>query len=273
MRSKLKVAEHSNSDQQNMEVVDLAEELPPMPHSIASREYRNLHTSDQKSDGSVRLPKQKPQFAYISGSSPDLPFLRRSKLNDDDVVGSEESEDEDLPSDPLGTSKVGREEPASISTFSEHALSDSEAALLGLEELLPTTSPNPKFNSRFANGIVDLNTFDEEHCNSDAYSSPLMGASRKRERSHSPTLLEGKRHRVSMETEDSRPMRSSNQTEIPATLSTPVAQNRVVQMQDWIDNPQPNSEQTAKQRSVPAWVDEFDAEFIDSFMGIVDFVE
>jgi ATP-dependent DNA helicase HFM1/MER3 len=255
-----------------------------MPYSkVAPREYRklhNLHASVQrdKSELSVRLPKQKPQFSYASGHEPDLPFLRKSEVaNDDDIFDPGQS-DEEFPSpsalaaylkgdsdDPFESGNIAYEE--ATSTGQDDSLQSLEAGMLGLEEPVIRRLPTPKVNSSFVNGVFDFDAFDEKYGEPERFSSPLMRDSRKRERSQSPVLPEAKLRRVANQEPEASPLiRTSDNQESSATSEIPKVESRRVVKQQL-------AQQATQQRSVPAWVDEFDAELIESLIGIVDFVE
>src|SRR6187402_2493425 len=85
-KPKLKSSYRTDSDLEDVEVVDLAEEEPsPAPYeNSAPREYRKLHklhTSVQQ-DKVVRRTKQDPQFSYASGEQPVLSFLNNNEPAD-----------------------------------------------------------------------------------------------------------------------------------------------------------------------------------------------
>jgi ATP-dependent DNA helicase HFM1/MER3 len=271
--------------------VDLAEQLSPIPYSkLAPLEYRKLHklhasVQKNKSEPSVRLPKQKPQFSYASDSEPDLPFLRKPKAKGGgDILGTGETDGEDdLPSpsaiaafwkgdsdEPFEPGNVNHEEALRTSTVMY-----DEAGMLDLDESIPLQPPTPKVDSSFANGVFDFDAFNEKYGEPVVYSSPLMSAARKRERSPSPPLPEKRHRRVKGEETKSGPsMRSSEQQESTAAPDSPVIKGPKIKIDDLInENSQPNAEQHTQQRAVPAWVGEFDADLIESLMGIVDFVE
>lgn len=304
--SKPKVAKHSNSDQQDVEVVDLAAELSSTPYSkLAPREYRKLHSlhaSVQKADTSFRLPKQKPQFSYASENQPDLPFLRKAKVKDaDDIFGFEESdEEEDFPSlsaianpsalakhlkgdsdDPFESGNVKYEEAFQPPADLDGSLESLEVGMVGMDEPLPLRPPTPKINSSFANGVFDFEAFEENYGEPEMYSSPLISTSRKRELSPSPALPQSKYRRVSQDGETSSAIRNTIEQQIAASVKyesstpseIPIVESRRIKIQDLIEDPQPKVEQNNQQRSVPSWVNEFDADLIESLMGSVDFID
>lgn len=289
-KPKLKISKHSSSDLQDVEVIDLADELSPMPYSkLAPRQYRklhNLHTSVQKNklEPSVRLPKEKPQFLYASGKELDLSFLGKSQaIGEDDVLGAEESDEEEFPSpsalaaflkgDSDGPFDTGNVYEEATPSFAEpdDSLEHLETRMRGLPEPAMRQSPTPKVNSSFANGVFDFDAFDKQYGEPEVFSSPLIRQSRKRERSRSPALPETKHRRVEVEEpETSPPIRTSDYQESPATSENPEVESRKVPKKQPVEqSTQPNDQQPP----VPTWVNEFDAELIEGLMGIVDFVE
>jgi ATP-dependent DNA helicase HFM1/MER3 len=296
------VAKHSSPDPYDVEVVDLAEGDPAVPYSKqAPRDYRKLHnlrTSVQESDTSVRLPKQKPQFSYASGNEPDLPFLRKSKVQDDgNHFGSETSDDEDFPSpsaiplvrhlkedsdDRIEFGNVDYEDPMHTSADLDDTLEDLEAGILDMDDPMAFQPPTPKVSTSFAEGIFDFNAFEENYVEPDPYSSPLMSSTiRKRAQSPSQRLPESKYRRISQDAETSPADMNSVKQDRSVSLKygslTPsevsVVESRRIKIQDLIEDPQPKAEDNTQQQSVPAWVNEFDADLIMSLMGSVDFVE
>jgi ATP-dependent DNA helicase HFM1/MER3 len=267
--------------------------MSPIPYSkLAPREYRklhNLHTSVQKnkSESAVRLSKQKPQFSYASGKEPDLSFLRKSKaVEEDDIFRSRESEGEEFPSpsalaaflkgdsgDPFQRGNVTYETATPTSTGIEDSLESLEAGMLGLEEPMMRRPSTPKFSSSFANGVFDFDAFDEKNDEPEVFSSQMQD-SRKRERSRSPVLPKTKHRRVTNEDPETiPPIRTSEHQESSATSNIPEVESRRDPEEYPQKNTTHNDQQGVQQRSVPAWVDEFDADLIESLMGIVDFVE
>lgn len=273
-----------------MEVIDLAEELSPVPYSkIAPREYHKLHNlyaSVQKDNSGslVRLPKQKPQFVYASGYQPDLSFLRKTDPeNDDEILCSGESDGEEVfpsPSALAAYLKGDSDDPFEsgyihTSSIQDPSLESLEAGMLGLDEPMPFGPPTPRANSSFANGVFDFDAFNEKYAEPEVYSSPLMRDSRKRDRSRSPALPETKHRRFSQEEPETSPKtRSSGQQEISAPSDISIVESRRIKIQDLIEeNSQQNAQRSTQQHSVPAWVDDFDTDLIESLRGIVDFVE
>ena len=298
--SKLEGAKHNYSDQNDVEIVDLAEGVSPLQYSkLGPRNYRklhNLHTRFQKSNTLARLPKQKPQFSYASGNEPDLPFLRQSKAADDDYIVGSEASDEDFPSpsaiplvqhlqkgdvDPFEFGNVNYENAMQTSASLDDSLESLEAGMLGIDEPMPLRPPTPNVNTSFAEGFFDFDAFEENYGDPEPYSSPLMSITRKRERSSTPPLSESKYRRVSQDAETSSGINSSIKAESSAlieresstTSDIPLVESRRIKIQDVIEDPPPRVEETTLQQSVPAWVNEFDADLIQSLMSSVDFVE
>lgn len=275
-----------------MEIIDLADDLSPIPYSkLAPREYRklhNLHTSVQKdkSDASVRLPKQKPQFSYASGNESDFPFLR--KPDADDVFDSGDSAgEEDFPSpsalltrddnidDPFESGNISYENATPISSLQDDSLKFFQDGMLCLDETVMLRPPTPKVNSSFANGVFDFETFGEMHGEPEMCLSSMMRESRKRERSLSPVSPGLKHRRVAKEeTKTSPQMRELGQKEGSSAPELPEVDCRSVMKQGLgEETTQQSGQQSTQQRPVPAWVDEFDSNLIESLKDFVDFVD
>jgi ATP-dependent DNA helicase HFM1/MER3 len=258
-----------------------------MPYSkLAPREYRklhNVHTNVQKdkADISMRLPKQKPQFSYASGNEPDLPFLRKHNANDVSYSGDSAGE-EDFPSpsallrgeyniaDLFESGNVSYKNTTPTSSLQDDSLESLEDGMRGLDETVIVRPPTPKINSNFANGFFDFEAFEEMHGEPARYSSPLMRESRKRERSLSPVSPGFKHRQIPKE----GPKTSPPFRELSSTLELPEVECRKVKKKELGGkSTEKNSQQSTQQRAVPAWVDEFDADLIESLMDVVDFVD
>ena len=215
--------------------------------------------------------------------------MRKPKAqNNNDVFGTGETDGDDgLPSpsalaaflkgdsdDPFESRNVNYES-FSTSAGPDNSLESVEAGMRDLDEPMPLRLPTPKVNSSFANGVFDFDAFDKEYGELEVYSSPLISAARKRERSPSPLLPEKKHCRDGgEETEASPSMRSSEKQESIAAPEIPGVKSRRIKIQDLMnENSQLNAEQHTQQRAVPTWVGEFDADLIESLMGIVEFIE
>ncbi|KAG0648723.1 hfm1 [Hyphodiscus hymeniophilus] len=297
--SKVKMAKNSNSEQ-DIEIVDLAEGISPVRHSkVARRDYRklhHLHASNQESDtNSIRLPKQKPRFSYGSGEAPDLPFLRQSKINEDDTRPSSEVSDEevDLPSPTMIVefTKESQDDPfesynptykEAVHTSGNNSSRESlEDMMLGIDETTLHRPSTPKVDSSFANGVFDFDAFDNVHDEPIVYSSPPMV--RKRGRSRTPPLPDTKQRRLSRSSEDNLAIKIRQQSSTPSEV--PVVESRRIKIQEHnatpsvsnnlnnVDSSQPDFEPNTQQPSVPSWVNDFDADLIDSLMGVVEFVD
>ncbi|KAG9239045.1 Sec63 Brl domain-containing protein [Amylocarpus encephaloides] len=107
--SKLKLMNNycDASGDNEVEVVDLAEDYQASYSKLAPREYRklhDLHTSVQE-DRPLRLLTQKPQYEYSTGQLPGLPFSPNNE-NEEDLFDSLPDEDFPSPSVIFGNGKV-----------------------------------------------------------------------------------------------------------------------------------------------------------------------
>jgi ATP-dependent DNA helicase HFM1/MER3 len=88
------------SDNEDMEIIDLAQDHPTTYSDLAPRDYRklnNLHSSIQENNKAIRLMTQKPRYQYGSGDPPQLPFAPSTKSTDD-LFDETEYPDDDFPS-------------------------------------------------------------------------------------------------------------------------------------------------------------------------------
>lgn len=264
-KGQMKLKEHksSHSDQDDVEVIDLAEELPPVTDTdLAPRDYRkfqSLHTKVQKeNEKPVRLPKQKPGFSYASGQQPNLQFLHKPKTDDDMFDSWGFTQEEDFPSPSALTKGEGnRSDPFEIESITHEKATPSsmrdgsfeslEAAMLGLHDSERPKTPTPKIDLSFENGVFDFSSFNDQPEQREIFSSPSMQTSLKRPLSLTPEMPEMKYRRVKKD------------ESITKDLT--------------ITQPEPIEHEETQQRTIPAWVDEFDSALINDLKGIVDFVD
>ena len=265
------------ANEEDVELVDLAVELSPIPYSdLAPRDYRklhNLHTSIQK-DKAVRLPKQKPQFSYGSEKEPDLPFLHQATTNNDPFESGNSGGDEEFPSpsallkgdagflDPFESGTVSYQKTTPTSSFPEDSLDSLEAAMLGFEDSMMLRAPSPKVDSSFANKVFDFEAFPDRRDEQEIFSSPLVRGSRRISRSPSPLAITAALKRRS----PSPLVRKTLKRELSDGLEQPDVKHRRV-------SSKAPAQQTPQQPSVPAWVDDFDSDIIEGLKGFVDFVD
>jgi ATP-dependent DNA helicase HFM1/MER3 len=259
---KLKERKSSHSDQEDVEVIDLAEELPPVTDTdLAPRDYRklqSLHTT-KENEKPVRLPKQKPGFSYASAQQPNLPFLRKPKTDDDMFDSWEFAQEEDFPSpsaltkgegnssDPFEIDLITHEKATPTSSMRDGSLESLEAAMLGLDDSERLKTPTPKIDLNFENGVFNFSAFNDQPEQREIFSSPSMQTSLKRPLSLTPEMPEMKYRRVKKD---------------ESTTKDPM-----------ITQIEPIEHKETQQRTVPPWVDEFDSALINDLKGIVDFVD
>jgi ATP-dependent DNA helicase HFM1/MER3 len=267
---KLKLKKEAQSDFDDVEIIDLANELSPVPYpSLGPRDYRKLHsphTSVQKDkeEKSIRLPKQKPTFSYTTDELPDLPFLRKSEKNDDSI--SDFDLDEDFPSpselvrrseDDLVPESDALETGVAIyqqalPSSSDHGDCLDGVGVIRLAKLVALKSSTPKPDLTFDNSVFDFAAFHDPSENEDRLINPLMSE-----------LLSGEGASSSPLTRQD-PVATKRERS-PSPEITDIKHRRVTKT----DSPQP----VPRLSSVPAWVNEFDSELIDGLKDFVDFVD
>ena len=242
-----------------MEVIDLAQELPPVPYAdLAPREYRKLHKlhTNVQDDKSFRLPKSKPQFSYASGKNADLSFMQDAQAKDDMTDYSRDVGD-DLPSpsellsgrkavpDPFETAATPAHDSTAVESMQDESMESLEAAMMGVEEPMPLRqrTSTPIIDSSFANGVFDFERYDRDD-EGESYSSPLKREARKRVRSPSPS----------------------------PNLEQPVVKYQRVKKAGAVPQSETRQED-APRPSQPAWLEQMDQGLVEDFMGIVDFVD
>ncbi|KAM3083752.1 ATP-dependent DNA helicase MER3 [Clarireedia jacksonii] len=179
------------------------------------------------------------------------------------------------------------------SEFGDGEISDLEAAMIGLDDsvlLMPTT---PKMTSSFANDVFDFAAFNSEDM--EQFSSPLMSDMRKRKAKEEtpggfvdPPM---KRHQSSPWMRDFQDqtlldqdsgfqgMDSPTKMTTPGKLGITQLDGKEPVMRDAEDEGQVgNANQTTEPSpqvtaSIPLWASEIDANIIDDYLGIVDFVD
>jgi hypothetical protein len=87
------------SDNDDMEVIDLAQDYPTSYSDLAPRNYRKLHNLHRnvQEDKALRLVTQKPQYQYGSGNPPQIPFAHAG-TDREDIFDDRDYLDEDFPS-------------------------------------------------------------------------------------------------------------------------------------------------------------------------------
>jgi ATP-dependent DNA helicase HFM1/MER3 len=267
--SNAKLKKEVQPDFEDVEIIDLATELSPVPYSsLGPRDYRklhSLHTSAQKDneEKAIRLPKQKPTFSYTTNELADLPFLK-SKKNDDSV--SDFDLDEEFPSP---STLVRRNEDAPMLEFEfsetgvpiyQQALTSSSdhrdcfdgVGMVGLAKSIAPESSTPETELSFGDEAFDFAAYHDPSENEDRLINPLMSELRSVEGASSSPLT--RQDPVATKRERS-----------PSPEITDIKHRRVTKT----ELPQP----VPRLSSVPAWVNEFDSELIDGLKDFVDFVD
>jgi ATP-dependent DNA helicase HFM1/MER3 len=267
---KLKLKKEAQSDFDDVEIIDLAKELSPVPYSsLGPRDYRklhSLHTSVQKGkeEKSIRLPKQKPTFSFTTDEPPDLPFLRKSEKNDDSISVFDLDEDFPSPSalvrrseddlmpelDALETGVAVYQQ--ALPSSSDHGDCLDEVRVVRLAKLVALKPSTPKPDLAFDNSVFDFAAFHDPGESEDRLINPLMSE-----------LLSGEGASSSPLTRQD-PVATKRERS-PSPEITDIKHRRVAKT----DLPQP----VPRLSSVPAWVNEFDSELIDGLKDFVDFVD
>lgn len=229
-------------------MIDLADQTSPQL-------YDNLSLNGYDNKQPVRLPKQTPKFSYTSGQQPNLLFLDNTQSNNSLVNFENQSQEEDLP---LPSALFNAEDDAGFPF--DGVLTDAapictnpsdcpEAAISAFEDSAEAITPDPVISSSFENVIFDFSAFNDPPGEQDVFSSPLMQSSLKRPRPLTPEPQQVKCHRV----------RKGDTISTEERISLSDANNL--------------NHENSQQRSIPAWVDEFDQALIDELKGIVEFVD
>lgn len=245
-------------------MIDLTHNAAPVTYAdLAPREFHKLnilHNSvpkNQPDKKTLRLPKQKPQFEYGSGKMAQLPFDPPNQSYDDDFG----SDDVEFPSpsallgrqkkspEPLEAGPNTYEDGMDLESFPDDSLDSLGAGIIGLSDSMLLRAASPRVSSSFANRVFDFDAYEkdnqvqveDEHMKENEpsvnHSTDQLGENRLK-RGFSPS---------------------------PAPDEPEVKHRRVSKLE--------LAQEPSHEPSVPAWVDEFDPEFLDGLMGIVDFVD
>ncbi|PQE33552.1 hypothetical protein CJF32_00003432 [Rutstroemia sp. NJR-2017a WRK4] len=277
------------------------------------QKLHNLHTSIQGDHApSLRMPKQTPQFSFGNGKLPDLSFMEETALREGDKALADpfDSDEYELPSPTAVVSSIEKKkyaqseqgpEPPTIATdqpndhtgseFGDGELSDLEAAMVGLDDSVLLRPATPKMTSSFANDVFDFAAFNSE--DAEQFSSPLMSDIRKRkakeETSDGAIDPPMKRHQsnpwmrgfqdqnlldegLGFHRMDSPMMTTGEPRVIELDGEEPV-------MEEAEDDNEPTTTNETTEPSpqaagiIPSWASEIDANIIDDYLGIVDFVD
>jgi ATP-dependent DNA helicase HFM1/MER3 len=292
------------SDDEDMEVVDLAQDRPPTSYSdLAPRDYRklhNLHNSIQEDTKALRLMSQKPQYQYGSGDPPQLPFALDTRSSED-LFDELDYEDEDFPSPSalLPGSRNNKITPAAscgvapgsedfmVEEFSHSGISHNEASDLFGEDTVFSAEQRPA--SSFDNssmdsleaGMLDLG---------EPMTEPVLDTENPKLNS---SFVDGVFDFEAFNNgEDSQGSRLSLSAYQPAGLQPPTTKYTQQPMKR-LRSPSPEEEvvkcrRIAKDHNVthtpqeaseppkpiyPEWLSEFDQDLIDEFKDIVDFID
>ncbi|PQE15657.1 hypothetical protein CJF30_00006078 [Rutstroemia sp. NJR-2017a BBW] len=277
------------------------------------RKLHDLHTSIQGDHApSLRMPKQIPQFSSGNGKLPDLSFMEETVLREGDKALADpfDSDEYELPSPTAVVSSIGKKkyaqpeqgaEPPTIATdqpndhtgseFGDGEMSDLEAAMVGLDDSVLLRPATPKMTSSFANDVFDFAAFNSE--DAEQFSSPLMSDIRKRkaqeEMSDGATDPPMKRHQSSPwmrgfqdqnlldESPGFHPMDSPAMTTGEPHVIELDGEEPVMEEAEDDDEPATTNETTEPSPQaagiIPSWASEIDANIIDDYLGIVDFVD
>lgn len=242
----------------------MAQDPAPVSYAdFAPREFRKLNTLHNSVQNNrpkfTGLPKQKPQFDYGSGKEARLPFRPNGK-DDDDVFGSDDEVDLPSPSILLGAQKntssslktgpvpITHQEESDISSSQDGSLASLEAGMIGLSDSMMLREPTPRVDSSFVNGVFDF----------DAYQNDGQVQAEETDMTENEPLLEAP--------VDLSVVRRHLKRELSSSPDEPEVKHRRVEKSELVQAP-------LQTPSLPAWVDEFDSELVESLRGIVDFVD
>ncbi len=251
----------------DVEVIDLAKELSPVPYaSLAPREYRKLHklqTSVQEDKSSQRLT-HKSRFSYASGKSSDISFLEKNHdtltLNDLDNNDENEfpspsallgfNEDpydfgsdpfaDDIPVTPRDQDPVSTVAPAPQSSFRDDLMEILDVDMLELSDPVVAKPPTPKVGSSFYNDLFDFAAFENNfEILEKVPSSPI-------DKNQAPLST----------------LENATKRSLSISPAPPKAKHQRV-----------TNAPTAAESSVPTWLNDFDPKLIDALKDYVDFVD
>ncbi|RDL39659.1 uncharacterized protein BP5553_03999 [Venustampulla echinocandica] len=259
---RLKKAGFQDLDLDDMEVIDLSSEVSPTPSpELAPREYRRLHKPHTgiQEDEALRLPKQKPQFQYASSQSAQLPPVSRTE-NRDDSLESISISDDSFPSpsallrggskspDPFEMGDLYNQNDHPSSSFQDGSLESLEAGMIGLSDSMMLRGPTPTLTSSFADRAFDFKAFevDDDGQKEQSSSEPNELLTQHECLGVSDNLILKRQHSPTPDLE--------------------IVKHRRVRRDE-------RAQHTPQGSSIPAWVDEFDADLIDGLKDFVDFVD
>ncbi|TVY57869.1 ATP-dependent DNA helicase MER3 [Lachnellula cervina] len=261
---KLKEPKPWDDDHDDLKIVDMAQDPAPVSYAdFAPRDFRKLNTLHNSVQNNrpkfTGLPKHKPQFDYGSGKEARLPFRPNGK-DDDDVFGSDDEVDLPSPSILLGAQKntpsslktgpvpITHQEESDISSSQDGSLASLEAGMIGLSDSMMLREPTPRVDSSFVNGVFDF----------DAYQNDGQVQAEETDMTENEPLLEAP--------VDLSVVRRHLKRELSSSPDEPEVKHRRVEKSELVQAP-------LQTPSLPAWVDEFDSELVESLRGIVDFVD
>lgn len=289
--SKLKLKEGSQRmDDDELEVIDLAESYETPYSRLAPRDYQKLHklhTSVQE-DRPLRMMHQTPVFEYGSGKSPTLPF---APINDGDFDDDGGFDDSEFPS----PSELLRKNVHSSSNSLSPALLQRKVGS-NLELPSPATLQEQYDNGDpFEEGYVAYQLqASESHTHDDSLASPeapmldfsdsMILAPRQASPKLSSSFADGVFDFASFpeETHDTKgnPGFSAYQVmnpEPPVLLQTTPAslkrERSPTPEQAEVKHRRVVKDEIPQSPTLPAWVSEFDSELIDGLKDFVDFVD
>ena len=247
----------------------------------------------------MRISKQKPQYSYTSGNTPDLPFLKNSQTEEDPLYSIDNdpffSLDDDLPSPStfIRMKQSSREtvDPSSelhpardlISSMADDSVRNIEAVMLDVDEpMVGRNSSKLKVDASFENRIFNFEAFDNGPQNEDGLQNKetedeISTSSCMRyacARSQSPRQNLWREQPVSPSLQSQKRLSSLSPDRVDVKhqrVSTKQRADRKEAAKDESFNLAVPDEPDRQRR--PAWVDEMDPEIIQSLLGIVDFVE
>ena len=290
------------SDDEDMEIIDLAQDYSTSYPDLAARDYRKLHNlhSNVQEDKSLRLITQKPQYQYGSGKPPQLPFAPNDP-NSEDFFGGMDDQDDDFPppsalihgsknkhttlSSPYELPKVKKYASIGDSSYSGAAYEDDATDFLEDD----VTFPDQPSELAYGNDSMDsLEAGMLELEDSMAEQAPVA-ASPKLNSSFADRIFDFDACNNGGESQNSRQSTSANQatkfapfderpTQQPAKRArSPTPEDKVVKCRRVSKNHNITQASQAEQEKpapvYPEWLNEFDSDLIDGFKDVVEFID
>lgn len=251
-----------------MELVDIPDEAPVVPYEKPdTREYHKQLTPQTRIQKDKR--KQKPQFSYMSSKQPEAPFLKAEKTTIKDHFGFDELSGDEFPTTTqlAGFSRDAScledyDNPSSTqkpklpaSTLDDDSLEDLEGRMVEFDDPVVAPAQTPSSRRSFAEGLFDFDAFDDVADGFGEQSSGLETAI--------SSMVEQTREPESFRQAEGE-QKVTRATSLEADIDE-VKCRRITEAEQ--------VQESAAAGNLPEWVNEFDAELIDSLKDYVDFID